>query len=231
MRQRQRAGFTMAELLASLCVISILAAILFPVFARAREKANQAQCLSNLQQTGLALALYARDHDGHFPPRRDDLAPIGGRYLPDVRVLTCPWGVQPPTRPAPVAAPAGGRLLGAASVLGPGGRAVAVGDEGPAPYIYREGFCDDDAPETPLVADPVLERHNGGANVLFADGHVKWFSAGSYLSGSTTSPTPPGVPLPRAPTVSGLDAFRDWYGTGGTTMEGFQGPSIGGPEE
>ena len=59
----KRHGFTLIELLVVIAIIAILAAILFPVFARAREKARQASCQSNLKQIGLALMMYAQDYD------------------------------------------------------------------------------------------------------------------------------------------------------------------------
>ena len=58
-----RKGFTLIELLVVIAIIAILAAILFPVFARAREKARQASCLSNLKQLSLAWLMYAQDYD------------------------------------------------------------------------------------------------------------------------------------------------------------------------
>ncbi len=65
-----RRGFTLIELLVVIAIIAILAAILFPVFARAREKARQASCLSNLKQLGLGLMMYVQDYDEVYPDAR-----------------------------------------------------------------------------------------------------------------------------------------------------------------
>src|SRR5205823_6104839 len=61
-------GFTLVELLVVIAIIALLAGILFPVFAQAREKGRQTYCLSNLRQMGAAMMLYTEDHDGFYPP-------------------------------------------------------------------------------------------------------------------------------------------------------------------
>ena len=63
MQRRCVAGFTLIELLVVIAIIAILAAILFPVFARAREKARQTSCLSNVKQITLGIRMYAMDYD------------------------------------------------------------------------------------------------------------------------------------------------------------------------
>jgi len=102
---RTRVGFTLIELLVVIAIIAILAAILFPVFAKAREKARQAACLSNLKQIGLGLLQYTQDYDECWPTRYDNdvndpNALINGRqanwkdkimpYIKSVRVFACP---------------------------------------------------------------------------------------------------------------------------------------------
>ena len=66
-RSRSRCGFTLIELLVVIAIIAILAAILFPVFAQARAKARQTQCMSNLKQIALGALMYMQDYDETFP--------------------------------------------------------------------------------------------------------------------------------------------------------------------
>ena len=72
-----RRGFTLIELLVVIAIIAILAAILFPVFAQAREKARQTSCLSNTKQAGLAVIQYVQDYDEHLPNAYAGTAGIG----------------------------------------------------------------------------------------------------------------------------------------------------------
>ncbi len=77
---RRTDGFTLIELLVVIAIIAILAAILFPVFAQAREKARQTSCASNLRQLAMANIQYSQDYDGFFVPGAPDIwTGFGGR--------------------------------------------------------------------------------------------------------------------------------------------------------
>ncbi len=88
---KRQHGFTLIELLVVIAIIAILAAILFPVFAQAREKARQTVCLSNLKQIGMAFAMYIEDYDELLPDRRDLKVSLPGGYLP--------WNTWPTSDP------------------------------------------------------------------------------------------------------------------------------------
>jgi prepilin-type N-terminal cleavage/methylation domain-containing protein/prepilin-type processing-associated H-X9-DG protein len=84
----RRNGFTLIELLVVIAIIAILAAILFPVFASAREKARQANCQSNLKQIGLAVLQYNQDYDENYPPS------VTERYAPSTAYSTPPSSIS-----------------------------------------------------------------------------------------------------------------------------------------
>lgn len=75
MAQKRSQGFTLIELLVVIAIIAILAAILFPVFAQARERAKASACQSNLKQIGLAFMMYTQDNDGKYPRCEGDFDP------------------------------------------------------------------------------------------------------------------------------------------------------------
>ena len=98
----KKKAFTLIELLVVIAIIAILAAILFPVFARARENARRASCQSNLKQFGLAIEQYKQDYDGIYPYARK----VGGTdswygsylepYIKSRQMIFCPSAPAPP---------------------------------------------------------------------------------------------------------------------------------------
>ncbi|NLC58377.1 MAG: prepilin-type N-terminal cleavage/methylation domain-containing protein [Armatimonadetes bacterium] len=88
---RSRRGFTLIELLVVIAIIAILAAILFPVFARARENARKASCLSNVKQLTSSMLMYAQDHDEKLLFYCDYFSP-GNQCLPQSH---WPYSLQP----------------------------------------------------------------------------------------------------------------------------------------
>jgi prepilin-type N-terminal cleavage/methylation domain-containing protein/prepilin-type processing-associated H-X9-DG protein len=116
-KTRQNKGFTLIELLVVIAIIAILAAILFPVFAQARESARTISCTSNEKQISLSMLMYVQDYDERFPihqyslnlPSYTDLDPNGGNYaeqnmgwdeacqpyIKSKQVLWCPSAASP----------------------------------------------------------------------------------------------------------------------------------------
>jgi len=106
-------GFTLIELLVVIAIIAILAAILFPVFAKAREKARQTSCLSNLKQIGTSVMMYVQDYDEMYPMSYQDVASGAGSaaqipmtwpnrllpYIKNTQVYKCPSDSRPRTPP------------------------------------------------------------------------------------------------------------------------------------
>ena len=98
---RTRKGFTLIELLVVIAIIAILAAILFPVFARAREKARQSSCLSNIKQIGLGYLMYMQDYDEvavrhlTYGPPNQMWPQLITPYIANYQIWTCPSRMSP----------------------------------------------------------------------------------------------------------------------------------------
>jgi len=189
-----RRAFTLIELLVVIAIIAILASILFPVFARAREKARQTSCLSNLRQFGTALAMYSQDYDECLPPHNDDTAPYPAY---DWRYDTILYRLQPYVRNGQIyrcpsdsgftAPPGAGRWwsYGWNTLCGNSGTADADfadpsntivffdGEEADMGVEYNPG-TDDDLPCLDGNNLAAYRRHNDGANYAYYDGHAKW---------------------------------------------------------
>ncbi|HEY3266813.1 MAG TPA: DUF1559 domain-containing protein [Armatimonadota bacterium] len=98
-----RKAFTLIELLVVIAIIAVLAALLFPVFTRARERAKRGQCISNLKQIGAAVSQYLSDYDERYPNAYCDDYVVRGlhpalpetmvAYVTDIRIWQCPSDV------------------------------------------------------------------------------------------------------------------------------------------
>mgnify|MGYP001163444239 CR=1 FL=1 len=175
-----RKGFTLIELLVVIAIIAILAAILFPVFAKAREKARQSSCLSNNKQLGLAIMQYAQDYDERLPrtyfsPPTGNLhwAMVVAPYIKNLQVFDCPsysfkWnGAWSEQMSYGYNIFFEGNGVGLGQVVSPA-ETVLLGD-GTNFRLKPQGHSFESYAVSRLV-DP---RHNDMANITYCDGHAK----------------------------------------------------------
>lgn len=204
----RRKGFTLIEFLVVIGVIAILAAMLFPAFARAREKARQANCLSNEKQLGLAFAMYVQDNDETFPGAPDGAAGIGqyGGWVwysqfdnpqtgPSTAIDPTKGALYPYARNAQIyRCPSDNRGTVSYEMNGLLRYAFAgsVYDESTCLLLVEEnqfGTANDGYFNTAM--DPVMRRHNEGAGYGFVDGHAKWYKWSDTDTWGKCSLTPP----------------------------------------
>ncbi len=206
----RRRAFTLIELLVVIAIIAILAAILFPVFAKAREKARQSSCSSNLKQLGVALMQYVQDYDeklvDHCGQTSANCWAVSiYPYVKNAQLWGCPsasglgtfglWRdyANGPTHAFVPALPRsyGWNLmadnLALASITSPAQTLVFADSDGTgyvAPMHSCIGFTDLGATANCATKYARMQpRHNDGANLVFSDGHTKWYS-GQNIIGS-----------------------------------------------
>ena len=199
----RKAGFTLIELLVVIAIIAILAAILFPVFARAREKARQTNCLSNTKQIGLAAMQYIQDYDEKWHrhyysvptalPQPDGSAATRDflwthmiyPYVNNPQVFSCPSSSEQMAFNSATTYNYAFNYHGSglmnhrkiANILHPAETLVYVdgGSYIAAPFIAPGANPDlRTDPGGHYYIDSVKAWHNDGCNVAYADGHSKW---------------------------------------------------------
>ena len=221
-----RKGFTLIELLVVIAIIAILAAILFPVFAKAREKARQASCLSNTKQLALAFLQYLQDYD-EVTVLNMTYVPTDCRwyntlqpYMKNTQIMICPsanteygysqsyyWGYYHLHTRSAYNGYGGGVPL--AAIPYPSETSAFAESHG----VYTNGGlvlnghgCFS-VPASNMYGYAVWapDRHNEGMNVALCDGHAKWYSK-SYCEAEwvkSTAGTPGG-------TAKGGKLFGGW---------------------
>jgi prepilin-type N-terminal cleavage/methylation domain-containing protein/prepilin-type processing-associated H-X9-DG protein len=203
-----RRGFTLIELLVVIAIIAILAAILFPVFAKAREKARQSSCLSNIKQLTLAALMYAQDYDERLMARYYNPG-TGGRnwcthfiqpYVNNAQLVYCPstsaqsYGyAQDYCNWRPLA-----QFLSPTETVmicdvkrvfnSSGGYSWDRNCRRPSTFGAPPQKPPNDEDDLPVVGDGNYQGrprgvHNSGANVGWVDGHVKWMKTDSFFYG------------------------------------------------
>ncbi len=216
-----RRGFTLIELLVVIAIIAILAAILFPVFSRARERARAITCASNMKQMGLAFAMYTTDYNETYPPTyqwKTNLQP----YMRNTQMFKCPSRPQLPwyyghgyncglfgweTVDGNPAAGFAERSL--AAIVSPSHKILLAewdrcnsGPPNGIRAVTRGGST---------CAWSVSRVHNDGSNVLFGDGHVKWLKPDVYHSNTEREENGTIIPADARPVPE--EIWREYWDT------------------
>jgi prepilin-type N-terminal cleavage/methylation domain-containing protein/prepilin-type processing-associated H-X9-DG protein len=211
--QSRDVGFTLIELLVVIAIIAILAAILFPVFARARENARRASCMSNLKQIALGFIMYSQDYDETLPSSgwlagsyQWPNGTYSGNnpwflkmfpYVKSTQLFNCPsydykWQGEPVSRTSYgmnanlyPSTLNNGYGISLAAIEKPSQTLLVADSQGAAGYTVFSGYY---APADPASERGMSDRHLSGAVLAYADGHAKWISLARDANDHPTHP-------------------------------------------
>ena len=202
-------GFTLIEMLVVVAIIGVLAAILFPVFARARENARRANCMSNLKQIGLAVLQYTQDYDERMPGLSNTSVPptywfnMIEPYTKSTQLFFCPSDAEAkasePLTTANIAYGWNDYYLATNYDMGDmSGSSLAsfehvaqtilAGDSNG--YTFTSGVNAGKPRQRYVIRNSggyqPVPRHFDGDNFVFMDGHVKWFKLPGMILNDAT---------------------------------------------
>ena len=183
---RRKSGFTLIELLVVIAIIAILAAILFPVFARARENARRSSCQSNEKQVALGFKQYIQDNNERYPAANGWQTAILD-YTKSAAILKCPS-----------AAGAGAYDYSYNSLMGSKNENKV--DNTAATVLVAEASRNANPQATSSAS--AGSRHFDGSNYAFVDGHVKWIKGAVSATDATGNVPTFFVPLTAAETAA-----------------------------